>query len=395
MRRGAAVLAAVLAVGLLPVGAGAGDRATPSCRGVSATIVGTAGADTLVGTSGDDVIVGRGGDDVIRGKGGDDVICGASGDDLLYGGSGRDTLIGGTGDDEMWGGPGGDLLKGGGGADGIDGGAGNDVLSGWFGADRMFGRYGRDRIHGNLGDDVIDAGEGDDQAHGGAGTDSIDGGPGMDQCVGEITINCELGALKPGDEGPDVEILQQMLADKHLYRGPRNGVYGAKLEEAVIAFHKVIDRPRDPAWEADDWQRLAAFTPKPPKNRSGEPDRLEVDIGHQVMYFIEDDDVAAIFPVSTGGGYVYWSERQQDWVVAHTPRGDFTLLRYTSGWSCDPLYGWCIYKPWSFTSAYALHGYGSVPPYPASHGCVRVHLWEADWLSDHLEVGMPIHTWDR
>ncbi|MGC1210903.1 MAG: L,D-transpeptidase [Micromonospora sp.] len=28
----------------------------------------------------------------------------------------------------------------------------------------------------------------------------------------------------------------------------------------------------------------------------------------------------------------------------------------------------------------AIHGYTSVPPYPASHGCVRVTLPAMDWL---------------
>jgi hypothetical protein len=100
-------------------------------------------------------------------------------------------------------------------------------------------------------------------------------------------------------------------------------------------------------------------------------------------------------PTSTGGGYLYYSKRAEAWVSAHTPRGSFRFFAHSNGWVCDPLYGWCIYEPWSFTTGYALHGYTSVPAYPASHGCVRVHNWEADWLEDHLYYGMSIHVWDR
>ena len=44
----------------------------------------------------------------------------------------------------------------------------------------------------------------------------------------------------------------------------------------------------------------------------------------------------------------------------------FTLFSSARGWHCDALTGWCIYNPWSFTPYYAVHGYNSVPSYPAS-----------------------------
>jgi len=57
--------------------------------------------------------------------------------------------------------------------------------------------------------------------------------------------------------------------------------------------------------------------------------------------------------------------------------------------------GWCIYNPWNFTEYYALHGYRSVPEYPASHGCVRIPTWESDILESRFFIGMPIHLWDE
>ena len=81
---------------------------TASCRGTSATIVGTGGADDLLGTPGADVIAALGGKDEVRGRGGNDVICG---------GGGGDTLLGGAGDDRFVGGPGKDLCVGGAGKD--------------------------------------------------------------------------------------------------------------------------------------------------------------------------------------------------------------------------------------------------------------------------------------
>lgn len=74
---------------------GAGDPAeVVTCRGLVATIVGTAGADRLVGTAGADVIAGLDGDDTIFGLGGDDIICACPGADRVAGGTGNDRIYG-------------------------------------------------------------------------------------------------------------------------------------------------------------------------------------------------------------------------------------------------------------------------------------------------------------
>ncbi|NIR42076.1 MAG: hypothetical protein GWO22_41025, partial [Actinobacteria bacterium] len=38
----------------------------------------------------------------------------------------------------------------------------------------------------------------------------------------------------------------------------------------------------------DDWEALLAFEPREPKARDGQPDRVEVDIGRQILYLILD-----------------------------------------------------------------------------------------------------------
>jgi Ca2+-binding RTX toxin-like protein len=88
-----------------------------SCRGIPATLVGTAGPDRLQGTAGPDVIAAAEGSDVVLARAGDDVVCGGPGADLVRGGDGADLLLGGMGmdsllggdhDDEIWGGWGND-----------------------------------------------------------------------------------------------------------------------------------------------------------------------------------------------------------------------------------------------------------------------------------------------
>jgi len=105
-------LLAVPAVGSTALGA------TPTCRGLEATIVGTAGSETIHGTPGRDVIVAGAGNDWVFGGAGFDVICG---------GPGRDRLMGERGDDRVFGNRGKDILRGGHGFDRLDGGKAADA----------------------------------------------------------------------------------------------------------------------------------------------------------------------------------------------------------------------------------------------------------------------------
>jgi hypothetical protein len=107
----------------------AGSGATPLCRGLDATIVGTSGPDLLTGTAAQDVVALLDGNDTFKGNGGNDVVCGGSGDDDLRGLTGADFLKGGSGDDDLRGGLGNDTLWGGSGDDNLDGGPNADVCS--------------------------------------------------------------------------------------------------------------------------------------------------------------------------------------------------------------------------------------------------------------------------
>jgi lipoprotein-anchoring transpeptidase ErfK/SrfK len=37
-----------------------------------------------------------------------------------------------------------------------------------------------------------------------------------------------------------------------------------------------------------------------------------------------------------------------------------------------------------------MHGYPTVPTYPASHGCVRVCMWEEPTLFNQMPIGFRI-----
>ena len=117
---------------------------TASCRGVPATIAGTAGGDTIAGSAGRDVIVTFAGNDTIVTLGGRDLVCAGRGSDYVGAGAAADRVFGGAGGDRLLGRGGPDVLK---------GGSGDDVLKGHRGADRLRGGPGSDRCRGGAGVD--------------------------------------------------------------------------------------------------------------------------------------------------------------------------------------------------------------------------------------------------
>lgn len=153
-RRAGTITNRALVKGEEPDPNGGNDEATTTtrviapeiCRGVAATLTGTAGDDVLTGTAGPDVIATLGGADVVRSLAGDDLVCA---------GAGSDTVDVGLGADQVFAEVGADRVIGGGGRDALRGGAGRDLLRGNRGTDRLLGGGGRDGCNGGPGKDTL------------------------------------------------------------------------------------------------------------------------------------------------------------------------------------------------------------------------------------------------
>lgn len=233
---------------------------------------------------------------------------------------------------------------------------------------------------------------------------------GGERCEAPDLEVCERRTLREGDRGRAVRHLQGLLYLKRLYRGDIDGVFDRRLAIAVATFHKAIEPPRSDSstrrqavanWKADppsevferhDWQALHDYRPIPPKARLDQPDRVEVDVGRQLLFLVLDGRVDAVVHVSTG--YDPYDTPRTD----HRPNGSRLYHHHPyDGWSPAPI-KWSIYKFWAFLGQDdndGIHGYREVPYYPASYGCVRVHVWEADYLDERLFIGMPVHVWDE
>jgi peptidoglycan hydrolase-like protein with peptidoglycan-binding domain len=176
-------------------------------------------------------------------------------------------------------------------------------------------------------------------------------------------------------KGPLVWYLEYRLTELKYFPGPIDGVYDNRTRDAVMAFQKVERLKRTGTVEDSTWQRLAvAKTPTPKKTDVGT--RIEVDLSRQVLFMITDNKVWKIVHVSTG--------RQG------TRTGHFDIKeKYRGNVRCVTVSG-VMYYPSYVISRTAMHGYKSVPSYPASHGCIRVPMWIAEQLWYETPTGMTI-----
>ena len=99
-----------------------------------------------------------------------------------------------------------------------------------------------------------------------------------------------------------------------------------------------------------------------------------------MLYVVRDAGVALIAPISTAGI-----------PGTFTPVGRFAVYRKVVGFDPSPL--GTLYDPLYFTGGYAIHGNPSVPPYPASHGCVRVPMWVAPYLYRTVPYGETVYVY--
>lgn len=164
-----------------------------------------------------------------------------------------------------------------------------------------------------------------------------------------------------GARGPHVLWLEQRLAQLTYRPGTVDGVFDDRTRYAVIAFQKWEGLARDGVVGAQTWVRLASAS-RPTASRSDSGIWIEVSLRKQVFLYIENGIVTRTLPTSTGRSFTYRS-------------APYTVLR-------KPIADGPRYRALYLVPGYvlAIHGYPSVPTYPASDGCVRLPLRDMDDL---------------
>jgi peptidoglycan hydrolase-like protein with peptidoglycan-binding domain len=185
--------------------------------------------------------------------------------------------------------------------------------------------------------------------------------------------------------GPDVRELQQRLAALDYYPGPVDGQFGPDTLEAVWAFQEAQGLPAQDEVNSAMQRTLADPQPPPVLVPHGGSLRIEINLADEILVLYNNNQVALISHVSTGGGYYYCSPGG-GCAYAITPAGDFATTAFMPGWVTVPLGQ--MYNPVFFIdTAYAIHGDTYVPLQPVSHGCVRIPMDIAQFF--HALVPTP------
>jgi L,D-transpeptidase-like protein len=161
------------------------------------------------------------------------------------------------------------------------------------------------------------------------------------------------------------------------YAVSRSGVFDDATARAVMAYRKVngMVRSYSPS-EAVVRRVLAgkgAFKPKYP----GDGRHVEADISRQVLALINPRGrVHRVYHTSTGAP------------ATPTVLGRFRVYRKSPGTNAKGM----VHSSY-FIRGYAMHGYASVPPYNASHGCLRVPIPNAWSIYSWVRMGTVVRVY--
>ncbi len=212
------------------------------------------------------------------------------------------------------------------------------------------------------------------------------------EIVGESGVPIEVVGTS---DGPATAAVQQRLLDLGFWVNGVDGTYGLTTRQGVMAFQKYLGLA--PTGKVDEATAayLAVF-PERAHGRSDTGDLIEVDKTRQLLFVIRDGRTVMVLNTSTGTGEPYEEpdkkrpgEIQKG--VSITPNGLWKVDRERpEGWWEGDLGE--IYRPKYFRGGVAVHGSGSIPGHPASHGCVRVSVPAMDmiWELDLMPMGTTV-----
>ncbi len=197
----------------------------------------------------------------------------------------------------------------------------------------------------------------------------------------------EVDQMGVGATGPAVTNVQNRLISMGYWLPGANGVFDDNVQQAIYAFQKANGLPRTGAVDAATQAKFRTATR--PRARSTSGSLIEIDKTRQILLVVENGAVRYVFNVSSGSDHPYTLDGVG--YSAHTPEGIFSVIRQVDGPDHGPL--GTLFRPKYFTwSGIAVHGYTSVPPYPASHGCTRVSNAAINfiWAANILPIGKTV-----
>ena len=188
-------------------------------------------------------------------------------------------------------------------------------------------------------------------------------------------VDWEAGA---GTRGLKVLLLQRGLL-KLGFATPVTGYFDGLTANAVNVFRKTNELGRDGYATKTVYAMVlrgeGAYKLRYPSSGT-HGKHVEFDWSRQVLVLADRGRPYRAYHVSSG--------------KASTPTvfGSFRFYRKEPGTNSHGM----VHSSY-FIGGYAIHGYASVPNYPASHGCLRVPIPNALSIFNWIDLGDPIHTY--
>jgi peptidoglycan hydrolase-like protein with peptidoglycan-binding domain len=181
-----------------------------------------------------------------------------------------------------------------------------------------------------------------------------------------------------GERGLKVLLLQRALV-KEGFAAPITGYYDDGTARGVLAFRKTNGLGRDGYAMKEVYAMLVrgegAFKLRYPD--AGENGKhVEFDWSRQVLVLARGGKPYRTYHTSSGAP------------ATPTVFGSYRFYLQTPGTNSLGM----VHSSY-FIGGYAIHGYKSVPNYPASHGCLRVPIPNALSIYKWIDIGDPIFTY--
>lgn len=182
-------------------------------------------------------------------------------------------------------------------------------------------------------------------------------------------------SLREGKCGPVVVAFKKSMREMG-YVANDGRCFGGKTARGVLAYRKVNGMTRSFRAGKDLVKRAFAGRGRYKVRHPGAGRHVEVPLGKQVLVFAKGDEPYAIYPISSGKS------------STPTVTGHFEFIRTEPGYNSHGMY-YSFY----FFGGYAVHGYESVPDYPASHGCIRTFIADQPEIYNRIQFGEDIFIW--
>ena len=196
--------------------------------------------------------------------------------------------------------------------------------------------------------------------------------------AGNVGVWVVAPSASPDESSFSVRILQAQLSALHYVVGAP-GVLDARTQRAVLAFRKVVGLPRTMIADATVFDALASGEGAFPVQFPTDGRHVEGDLTHQVLALIgANGQVQALYPMSSGKP------------STPTTPGNFRVT-----WRQPGVNNVGMVDSSYFNGGDAIHGSPEVPPYNASHGCLRVPIPDALTIYEWVRIGTPVDVYFR